>query len=317
MRRLAALLLTLLLLLAACGADPEPTPEAAGPDPAATPADPIGDDATAPSPPPSPSPTTAAEGAGTPAGDQAEPTDGAATGATEARAYLTRADDSGFWVEPVTAPLSEPTVAVARAAFELMVRGESPDPELHSLTGAGVEVLDVRIDGGTLVIDLSGALRDNRTGASGEAALAQQLAHTGAQFDTVDRVLLHLDGAPISELWGHLDWSEPVEPDPFALSPITFDSHTWGEQIPVGEVTVGGEANTFEATVQLRLLGPNGDVIEETFTTATSGSGERGTWEHTFFFEGAATWTVEATEPDPSDGEGRPPFTTSLQLRSS
>jgi hypothetical protein len=56
-------------------------------------------------------------------------------------------------------------------------------------------------------------------------------------------------------------------------------------------------------------------VVEETFTTATSGSGERGRWESTFDLTGPGTWTIEATEDDPSDGEGRPPFATTLELQ--
>jgi hypothetical protein len=226
-----------------------------------------------------------------------------------------RSDDSGFWVEPDTAALDEPTVAVARAAFEHMVAGDPADPGLMTLTGDGVEVLGVAIDGSTLTLDLSGDLRDNRQGSGAEEALRQQIAHTGTQFDGVEEVRLLLDGGEISELWGHIDWSEPATADPWALSPITFDTHRWGEEVPVGEVTVGGEANTFEATVQLRLIGPNGDVLEDTFTTATSGSGERGRWEHTFFLETPVRWTIEAMEPDPSDGEGRPPFTTTLELQ--
>ncbi len=315
MRRVS-LLLALLLLLTACGgggdrAEPtapiadaaptEPTEDTATPDPTATPT-PIDE--------PSPTEPDASDDA------EDEPADGTASGATTARAFLTRVDDSGFWVEPVTAALAEPTVAVARAAYELMVSHATDDPELSSITGPGVEVLDVAIDGDLLTVDLSGQLRENGGGSSAEAALVQQLAHTGTQFDSVERVQLLVDGEEVTELWGHLLWDEPFAADPFTLSPITFDSHRYGEQVPVGEVTVGGEANTFEATVELRLLGPNGDVIDETFTTATSGTGTRGTWEHTFFLEGAATWTIEAIEPDPSDGEGRPPFTTTLQLRS-
>jgi hypothetical protein len=304
MRRLAVLLAALLaaaLVLTACGGDEAtdtPSPTATGsPSPTAPPTE-----TGAPAPPTEAEPTTTEQPTG---------------GATSTTAFFVRSGDSGLWVEPAEGELDEPTVAVARAAMEYLVGGEPADPNLESLAGAGVSVLGVDIDGDTLTVDLSEELRANSTGSAGELAFAQQLAHTAAQFDGVERVRLMVGGAEISDLWGHIDWSQPIEPDPFALSPITFTSHEWGEQVGAGDVTVGGEATTFEATLELRLLGPNGDVLEETFATASEGAPGRGTWEHTFFLEGAATWTIEAVEPDPSGGEGRPPFTTTLELRSS
>jgi hypothetical protein len=305
MRRLLAAL-SVLLLLTACGDDtPTVTPEDS-PSPTPTPtATPTPADTPAQTPTPDPSPTETR----TPTDDEE------AAGVTSTRAFFVRSGETDLWVEPAVRELEEPTVGVARAAMEFLVEGEPADPNLSTLAGPGVEVLDVDIDGDLLLVDLSEAIRETGSGSAGEAAFAQQLAHTAAQFDGIERVQLLVEGAEIDELWGHADWSTPIEPDLFALSPITFDSHQWREEVPVGEVTVGGEANTFEATVELRLIGPNGDVVEETFTTATSGSGERGTWEHTFFLETPVTWTIEAIEPDPSDGEGRPPFSTTLELR--
>jgi hypothetical protein len=148
-------------------------------------------------------------------------------------------------------------------------------------------------------------------------ALVQQIAHTGAQFDNVRAVRILIDGQPVESLAGHVDISEPGEPSSFALSPVTFTSHASGDTVPVGDVTVGGEACTFEATVELTLLAPDGSVAEETFTTATSGCPERGTWEHTFTLDSPGTWTIVAAETDPSGGEGRPPFDVSLELDAS
>lgn len=41
-------------------------------------------------------------------------------------------------------------------------------------------------------------------------------------------------------------------------------------------ITIAGSANVFEATVSIRVLNANGDVIAETFTTAACGTGCRG-----------------------------------------
>jgi hypothetical protein len=308
MRRLLATLLAL-LLLSACG-DGSPTVTQEGsPTPTPSPTE-------TPTPEPTPADTASPEATPTPTPGPEDDEDANGTATTTTTAFFVRSDDSGLWVEPATRG-TQSSVAVARTAMEFLVAGDPEDPNLETLAGPSVEVLGTNIDGDVLIVDLSGEIRNNRTGSGGEEAFAQQLAHTAAQFDGVERVQLRVDGNEISDLWGHIDWSEPIEPDPFALSPITFDTHTWREEVPVGDVTVGGEANTFEATVELRLVGPNGDVVEETFTTATSGSGERGRWEHTFYLETAVTWTIEAIEPDPSDGEGRPPFTTTLELRGS
>lgn len=274
----AALAVVAALALAACSEDPvaAPTPTA---------------DA---SPTPTPTPT----------GDDAA--------ADEVTVYYVREHDSGLWVEPEVVPLDEPTVAVARAAMEALVGHEPRDPARMSLTGEDARVLDVTTDGEILVVDFA-SLHDG-LGSAFEAALIQQIAHTGAQFDTITAVRILIDGEEVESVAGHIETREPVEPDPFALSPITFTSHANGDEVAVGDVTVRGEACTFEATLELRLVAPDGSVAEETFTTASSACPERGAWEHTFTLDEAGTWTIVAVEPDPSDGEGRPPFETAIEL---
>ncbi|TVR34699.1 MAG: hypothetical protein EA388_08580 [Nitriliruptor sp.] len=225
--------------------------------------------------------------------------------------YFVRADDSGFWVEPERHQLDAPTLAVARAAMELLFSAEPHDPELTSLVPDGVEVLDVSLDDGLLTVDVSGELAEQGGASAQEVAFTNQFAHTATAFDTVDAVVLWIDGEPIDGLWGHVDFSQPIEPDPFALSPITITSPPMGPDgasAEVGEVVLGGEATVFEATFLIRVLAPDGAVVEDTFVTATAGGPERGTWEHTVTLSDPGTYTVEVAEDDPSDGEGRPPF---------
>jgi hypothetical protein len=293
-RRLIAI--GVLVALAACGGGQTPIAE--------------------PTDTPSPAPTTepASEPATEPARPSPQDTEPVIQGVSEATAFFVRSDDSGIWVEPETRELDAPTLGVAGAAIRLLVEGRTTDPNLTTLAPEGTEILGVDIAARVLVVDLSGAVRDAGGSSSQEIGFAQQLAHTGAQFDTVDAVRLRIDGADITELWGHLDWSEPIEPDPFALAPVDIVTPEWGAEVRAGEVTVSGEANTFEATVELRLVAPDTSVVEDTFTTATSGSGERGTWEHTFTIDEPGRWSVEAVEPDPSDGEGRPPFSVWLEI---
>ena len=165
--------------------------------------------------------------------------------------YYFREHASGYWVEPEVVPLDEPTVAVARAAMEALVGHRPRDPGRATLAADGAQVRDVRLDGDILVADFSGLVGGGGLGSGYEAALVQQIAHTGAQFDSVRAVRILVDGQQVESLAGHVDISEPGEPSPFALSPITFTTHTSGDTVRAGDVTVGGEACTFEATVLL------------------------------------------------------------------
>jgi hypothetical protein len=79
-------------------------------------------------------------------------------------------------------------------------------------------------------------------------------------------------------------------------------------------VTVSGTSLTFESTVELALIDPDGNVVEEGFTTANQPDvDERGPFEHTFDTETTpGEWKVRVIEPDPSDGEGRPAYTADI-----
>jgi hypothetical protein len=232
----------------------------------------------------------------------------------EVAVYFVRSHDSGTWVEPERHALDGPTEAVARGAMALLFGGSDPyDPELTSEAPAEVRVLATNIRDRVLIVDVSDAITDRGAGSAQEIAFAQQFTHTGAAFDTVDAVQLWIEGEPIDELWGHLDWSQPIEPDPFALSPITITEPAMardGATARAGEVVLRGEATVFEATVGIRVRGPDGDLVVEDFTTASEGAPGRGTWDYRVTLGEPGAYTVEVSEDDPSDGEGRPPFVT-------
>jgi hypothetical protein len=289
-RRILTSLLPWLLLLAACSAPPGG--QAPG--------------SPAPSAPPAESP--AAEPSGEPA---AEPPSG---GVSSVTSFFVRDQSGRLWIEPAVVELDAPTRAPAQAAVQALLRGDVRAPGLSTPANPATRVLGASLEEGVLTVDLSGDVRAPAAGAEAEAAFAQQLAHAVAQFDGIDAVRLWVDGGPVGDLWGHLDWAEPIAPDPLALSPVVISSPAWGAAVPTGALTVEGEANTFEATVGLRLIAPDGTVAEETFTTATCGTGCRGTWSREFTLPSAGRWTVEATEDDPSGGEGRPPFTARVEV---
>lgn len=233
----------------------------------------------------------------------------------EVTAWFLRETPDALWVEPRTTLVS-PTEGVARAAMEFLFSGKAGHPELTAVV-SDVEVLEVRREDDVLVVDVSEEVGE--AGGSGyEAGFAQQFAYTAAQFDGVRGARLLVEGEEIDTLWGHVDWSGVMEPEPFKETPITIESPDWGEQVPRGALTADGQANTFEATLAVRLIDPDGKTVEEQWITATSGSGTRGTWEHTFSakLDRAGTWTVEAEEPDPSGGaEGRTPLVIRQQFQ--
>lgn len=239
---------------------------------------------------------------------EAEEADDDAEGAEEVTTFALRTIDGDYFVESVTVELDEPTLAVAGAAVEALLSGDLPDPGLTHAVDGSPELLGASIDDGVLIVDLDDSVHDGSPGgASHEEAFAQALAHTAAQFDDVDAVRLHVEGEPVDELWGHLDWSGPIEPDPFMRADVDVETPVYGDEYSVGDVVeVSGTSLTFEATVVLRLYGPDGDLVDDSFTTADQPEiDQRGDFSHQFDtpVDEPGEWTVEVESPDPSDGE--------------
>jgi hypothetical protein len=269
-----------------------------------------GADGTAPSPAPQPAPQPVTPGAPTGPGDA--PT-------TVVAVYVVRSAPTTFFVEPIPVrvdafgdALSAQVTAAVEALLALEVTG---DPDLFTSVPTGTTLHRVSIDDRVVTLDLAGGIVDSSGSSSQEVTFAQQLAHTVRVDASIDAVRLLVDGRAVDELWGHLDWSEPIAADRFILSPVTITTPLAGEEVAVGSVTFRGQATVFEATVLVTLLDASGAVVEEGFVTATTGAPERGTWEWTVALPNAGEYTVVAGESDPSDGEGRPPFSTTRTVR--
>ena len=69
-------------------------------------------------------------------------------------------------------------------------------------------------------------------------------------------------------------------------------------------VTISGTADVFEATVSIRILDERGDVIADTFATATCGTGCRGDYEESvrFAVDTEQPGTIEVFESSAEDG---------------
>jgi len=182
-----------------------------------------------------------------------------------------------------------PTRAVARAALEQLVAGPNATEQAAGYTSRvapGTTIGSVTIADGVATVVLSPDPTDT--------AARAQVVYTLTQFPTVRRV--------------RFGTGEAVSRDDFrAVTPLVFVESVAPGDVVASPVTVSGEANTFEATVRIRVVGNDGSVLADTHTTATSGSGTWGTFSESVpFAKGANTaGKIVVFWDSPADGAPR------------
>lgn len=189
-----------------------------------------------------------------------------------------------YFVEGEKIAASSRTVqseGVARAALEAVFAGPNSTESAAGMTSAvpdGTKVLGLDIADGKATVDLDGTFQSGGGSLSMSLRVAQVVA-TLLQFDTVDAVDIHIDGEAVDGIGGEgvpandLDAADIEDQTPAILPLAPFPGAT-----VTSPVKVRGTANTFEATVQWAVLDGSGKVVEEGVTTATSGTGTRGTF---------------------------------------
>ena len=207
------------------------------------------------------------------------------------------------------------TPAVARASIEALLDGPSADERGEALDTAIPEattLLGVSIADRVATVDLSGAFDDGDDAESLHGRVAQVVA-TLTQFPTVERVSIRLDGEPVTTI-GDQTVDPPIgrraieEQTPQILieSPLPGDTVS-------SPIRISGTANVFEATVSLEVRDGTGTVVLEAFTTATSGTGTRGTFDTTLSVPGLeGPMTIVAFESSAEDG--RPLHAVDVQV---
>lgn len=85
--------------------------------------------------------------------------------------------------------------------------------DLGTVVPQGININNVVITDGIVAVDLADAIRLASGSSTEETLFAQQLAHTALLDPSLTALRLTIDGQPISELWGHLDWSMPITAD--------------------------------------------------------------------------------------------------------
>lgn len=138
---------------------------------------------------------------------------------------------------------------------------------------AGTVLHGVTVDGDTAVVDLSAQFESGGGSLSMMLRMAQ-VVYTVTQVPNVDVVRIAIDGELREILSGEglmvdhptRDQYQSVLPAIFLEAPL--DGDPWVEPM-----TIAGETNAFEATVNYQVLAADGTVLLEGVTTATCGTG--------------------------------------------
>jgi germination protein M len=206
----------------------------------------------------------------------------------------------------------EGTPRVGTAAIEDLLAGPTPLEARAGVTTVipvGTRLLGLTITKGVATVDLSSEFESGGGSASMWARLAQ-VACTLDQFETVKGVSFELDGRPVDLFSGEgIILDHPVRcRDYEELLPVILVEHpAIGQRVESG-VTVSGSANVFEANVTVRVLDAGGTELSRGFTTATCGTGCRGTFSMDVDFEVTheQAGTIVISDDDAA-GTGKPP----------
>jgi hypothetical protein len=218
--------------------------------------------------------------------------------------WFTRGDH--LFVIPWVVP---ETPAVGRASLEALLGGP---PHADVANGLGTQVppgtrlLGLSISNGLAMVNLSPEFLSGGSAVS-EFTRLGQVVFTISQFPAVKSVAIQLDGQPIKPFdiqgaalprpWQRSDFEQ-------LLPAIVVASPTIGETVST-PVRISGTADVFEATVSLRILDAGGNEIASGTTSATCGTGCRGTYSATleYHVDHDQTGMVEVFEASAENGQ--------------
>jgi hypothetical protein len=176
-----------------------------------------------------------------------------------AKAYVVR--DGRVW--PVERGGGDILEILRASALDAVMRGPTDEEvaELDAETAIpeGAEA-ELTVVDGVAEVEITGA--DDLS----DLALAQ-IVYTLTQFPGIESVSIE------GRTYTRADFEEQT-PSVLVESPLPFEEVS-------SPITATGTANTFEANFQYELLDADGNVVDENFVTATSGTGTRGTFEFT------------------------------------
>lgn len=103
---------------------------------------------------------------------------------------------------------------IGRATMEELIAGPSPESGLLPTIPVGTVLRDINVrPDGLAIVDFSRDLVDNFVGGSeSERLVVYSIVNTLAQFPTVDRVSILVEGQEVSTLAGHVETAEALAP---------------------------------------------------------------------------------------------------------
>ena len=205
------------------------------------------------------------------------------------------------------------TQLVATAAVEALLEGPSAAERAAGIVSAvpkGTRLLGISIHhDGVATVDLTSEYQSGGGSLSMQTRLGQ-VVYTLTQFPTVKRVRFRLDGTPVNVFSSEgIVLDHPVGRRDYAdlLPAIELATPAEGAQV-TSPVTVSGTANVFEANVSIEILDASGKVLGKTFTTASCGTGCRGSFSVPLKFEvGRRQRGTVVVHDDDAAGRGKPP----------
>lgn len=309
-----SLILGLALVVGACspsgglgtvppvGPTPSPAPTDGGPD--LTPA-PSGEPSVGPSPSePGSSPTGGPTSPPT-ASPTASPTGSPTVETMIVRTYGVLSGDIGVGGLVPTLQAIPATEGVARAAMEELLAGHLAEG-VSTAIPEGTRLLGLSSRDRVATVDLSAAFESGGGSASSLYRLGQ-VVYTLTQFPSVGAVLFQVDGRTVTTFGPEgivLDGPQTRSDFEDQLPSIFVDRPAFGAAIG-NPARIAGNANVFEATLQVTILDGAGRVVYEDFTTATCGTGCRGTFEVSAPYSvGKAQWgTLRVWVSSARDGQ--------------
>ena len=190
----------------------------------------------------------------------------------------------GKRLAPAVATIDK-TPRVGAASLETLFAGPTGAGNLSSAVPSGTAMNGLDIEDGTATVDLSSEFASGK-GIPSMGMRLGQLTFTLTQFPTVKRVVLELDGDRVERFSQEgLVIEKPLTRADFEdiSPPIIVNRPLGGSE--VARLRVSGTANVFEANVSIRIVTSDGEALVKTFTTATCGSGCRGTFSENVEFD--------------------------------
>jgi hypothetical protein len=144
-----------------------------------------------------------------------------------------------------------------------------------------------------------------------------QVVYTLTQFPTVQKVRFRLDGSPVNVFSSEgIVLDHPVGRSDYAdLVPAIVVDQPAADDRVTSPVTVSGTANVFEANVTVEVLDAKAKVVGKTFTTASCGTGCRGTYsvDVTYKVAQEQRGTIVVHDDDAA-GTGTPPHSVRVPV---